>query len=170
MTDTITDPFELVLQIELESIQDEIRAVQQRLQGLETEQREAEDAEGEALSHASAMHAYADPLVLATRIEESRYGIIVGDTYFRTNHPAAAAALGQAQAADVAVQRASAHVIKLAALRDDYLYRLLPHLNAALDTKQKELEAHRQTQQQARAMSIDRSWQAEFIRKLRGEA
>jgi len=175
----MSDPLELVLEIELQSIQDEVAAVQQRLQALQSEQREAQDAEGEALAQASAMHAYADPLVwqtgrehLAAQAETPgiyQAGLLVGDSPWRINHPDAAQALGQAQAADRAVQLASAHTIRLAQQREDLEYRVLPYLNGALSNKQRELEQHRQAQQAAVAHVSDRSWVEEFRRKIRGD-
>jgi len=180
MTETaIADPLEYALQIELESIQSEISSVQARLERLEVEQQAAVNAEGAALQEAARMHAWADPLVMDTgrehvsQQEEAKViqvGIVVGDSLWRVNYPAAAQALGQAQAADRAVQLASAHTIRLGQLHQDLEYRVLPHLNARANDKQKELEQHRQAQHQARQRTTDRTWLDEFRRKLRGES
>jgi len=97
-------------------------------------------------------------------------GIVVGDSLWRVAHPEASQALGQAQAADIAVQRASAAVCKLAQLKDDLQYRTLPYLGARLGDKQKELEAHRQAQQAARVRVADQSWLEQFRKALRGES
>jgi hypothetical protein len=174
----MSDPLELVIELELKSIQEEIGAVQARLQALEQEQAEAVDAEGEALKLASEAHAYADPLVWQTGREHVsaqeethvvQVGMVVGDTLWRVNYPDAAQALGQAQAADRAVQLASARTIKLGEMRDDLRWRVLPYLHGRRDDKQKELEAHRAAQQQAMAHVADPTWLDAFRRKIRGE-
>jgi hypothetical protein len=174
----MTDPLELMLQLELESIEHELGAFHQRLHDLEAEQRIAQDAEGQALDAAREAHAYADPLVWETGLEHVeqqdqthviQVGLVVGDTLWRMHFPEAAEALGWAAAADQAARAATAHVINLARLHEELEYHHLPQLNGALDRKRKELAAHRQAQERAREHVATRgTWLQEFRKTIRG--
>src|SRR5262245_37305383 len=132
----VSDPLELVLELELQSIQDEIAAAQEQLHSLEVAQREAQDAEGQALEAAREAHAYADPLVWQTGKEHVsaqdethvvQVGILVGDSPWRLKFRDAADALNQAQGADLAVQQCSARVNKLAMLHQHIEYDTVPY-------------------------------------------
>jgi hypothetical protein len=174
-----TDPLELLIELELKSVEEQLNAFHQRMQQLEQEQAEAMDAEGQALDAARAAHEFSDPMIWQTGLEHVQQqdqthviqvGVVVGDTLWRMHHPEAAEALGWAAAMDQAARAATAHVINLARLHEELEYHHLPQLNAALDRKQKELAAHQEAQERAREHVATRgTWLQEFRKTIRGD-
>lgn len=179
MTDTTTnDPLELVLLLELESIDAEIAVTLEQLRAVEQAQAEAEVRAGELRAAYDQLGADATPLILATGTEhleqqaESHVvqaGVLVGDAEWAIRHPAAARAWGAVELAGKQRQIAEIKLSELSSLHEHLEYSVLHRLQSARDAKSQELDALRQAQAAAREHVADRGWVSEFRRRIRGE-